>query len=61
MDIDEWEFISHDAFHDFNEDGEKQIFLWKKSLESKVVLDMDYFCPSRSSRKMNEQQKNPRV
>ncbi|OIV90066.1 hypothetical protein TanjilG_01520 [Lupinus angustifolius] len=44
MNIDEWEFLSDDAFLDFNEDGDK-----------------NYFSSSPSSRKIIEQQKNPRV
>ncbi|KAK7315586.1 hypothetical protein VNO77_34143 [Canavalia gladiata] len=53
MDIDEWEFLSDDGFLDFKEDGEK---LGKGKMESKSVLDMDYFCssPTRKSRVLNQ-------
>ena len=61
MDVDEWEFLPDSGYLDFNEEGDKKIFLGKRNLESKSDFDMDYFCPSPpSSRKITEPPRSPR-
>ncbi|KAG6637951.1 uncharacterized protein LOC122279884 isoform X1 [Carya illinoinensis] len=55
MDLDEWEYLPDDAFLDFREVGEKNIFWGKRSSDPKTIFNMNYFiCPSPNSRKINE-------
>ncbi|RDX83608.1 hypothetical protein CR513_35450, partial [Mucuna pruriens] len=66
MDTGEWVVLSDDGFFDVNEEcDEKQNFLGKRNLDSKSVLDMDYFyiCTSPKSKKISEGPRNfhPRV